>query len=181
MDTKFLAQIKKRLPWIAAAAALGGTGFLIGQALGGFPVNIAKFMGSQIVRQGGYNESLAGIIGYTVHFAVATSYVTLYALAVSLAPLPKQRTPRWIATAGVALLFAWFSTLATAPAIAITISVLSGQGFPASIPGLNTSLGFAFWNHLAFFSIAWLVTVVVPATLESRSTAVVPNSASSLA
>ena len=51
MDTKFLALIKKRLPWIAAAAALGGIGFLVGQALGGFPVNIAKFMGSQIVRQ----------------------------------------------------------------------------------------------------------------------------------
>ena len=59
MDTRFLAQIKKRLPWIAAAAALGGIGFLVGQVLGGFPVHIAKFMGSQIVRQGGYNESLA--------------------------------------------------------------------------------------------------------------------------
>ena len=75
MDTKFLAQIKKRLPWIAAAAALGGIGFLVGQVLGGFPVHIAKFMGSQIVRQGGYNESLAGIIGYTVHFAIATSSI----------------------------------------------------------------------------------------------------------
>ncbi|MEE8487555.1 MAG: hypothetical protein V3S56_05255 [Gemmatimonadota bacterium] len=53
------------------------------------------------------------------------------------------------------------TTLITAPAIAATISLLSGNGLPDRLPPLNMSWGWPAWNHLLFFGIAWLGTVVL--------------------
>ncbi len=170
MISKLAAELRRRIPWIAAAGLVGGGAFVTAQVVAGFPSHIAEFMGTQIVRRGGYSESLAGILGWGVHFAVALSWATLYAVAITATPLPERRGPRFGAAAGIAVVFAWIATLLTAPAIATTISVLAGQGFPASLPGLNTSFGFPFWNHVGFFSIAWLLIVIVPALLASRAT-----------
>lgn len=35
-----------------------------------------------------------------------------------------------------------------------------GQGFPDSLPSLNTSLAFVFWNHVGFFIISLAITVI---------------------
>ncbi len=94
MSIKLPAELKRRIPWIAAAGLIGGIGFLVGQHLAGFPANIAQFIGRQVVRGGGYSESLTGVIGYGVHFSVALSYAALYGVAVSLTPLPGRHAPR---------------------------------------------------------------------------------------
>ena len=122
-------------------------------------------MGRQIVDQGGYSESLAGVIGPGIHFAVSLTYATLYAFLSRQPVMPAARGARWMAGLLLALLLGWLTTLATAPAIAVTISVLAGKGWPAALPGLNTSLGFAFGNHLGFFAICWLLTLVLPDVL----------------
>ena len=62
----------------------------------------------------------------------------------------------------IAALLGWVTTLLTAPAITVTISILSGQGFPFSIPELNTSFGLPFWNHLLFFGVVWLMYTLIP-------------------
>lgn len=170
MISKLAAQLRGKIPWIAAAGLVGGGAFVTAQIVAGFPSHIAEFMGAQIVRRGGYSESLAGVLGWGVHFAVALSYATLFAVAVTATPLPERRAARFAAAAAVAVAFAWVSTLITGPAIAITISVLAGQGFPASLPGLNTAFGFPFWNHVGFFGIAWLLTVIAPDLLAERAT-----------
>lgn len=164
--------VTKRAPWIVAAALTGALVFVGAQVVGGFPQHIAEFMGAQIVRQGGYPESFQGVIGWGVHLGVAFSYATLFAVFVSLPFMPAARAPRWAAGLVLALALGVLSTLLTAPAITLTIGLLAGQGFPESLPALNTGWGFTFWNHLGFFLIAFALIVVLPDLLASRSGAV---------
>jgi hypothetical protein len=155
-------------PWVLASALVGAIAFVTVQKLAGFPMNIAQFMGREIVRQGGYSPGLAGLVGWFVHLGVAASYATLYA-AIVLAPFfPTDRAARWGAALGVALVLGWLTTLVTAPAIAITIGLLSGQGFPASLPSLNATFGSVFWNHVGFFLISFGITVVARDTFRAR-------------
>ena len=69
-----------------------------------------------------------------------------------------------------AVVLGWITTLLTAPAITVTISILSMQGFPASIPELNTTLGLPFWNHVLFFEIVWLIYTLMPTLREAAVT-----------
>ncbi len=165
---KHIRRIVKRTPWIAAAAALGALVFVGVQVVTGSPQHLAEFMGSQIVRRGGYPESLEGIIGWGVHLGVSASYATLFAVLVSLSFLPSARLPRWAIGLALASTLGVVSTLITAPAISVTISLLAAQGFPESLPGLNTGWGLPFWNHLGFFVIAFAFIVVVPDLLADR-------------
>lgn len=154
--------MKRLAPWVVLAALVGAIQFVVAQALGGFSPNIAQFMGRQIVNQGGYSESLAGAIGWGIHLGVSLTYAALYAFLSHQPVMPAARIARWTAGLVLVLLLGWLTTLATAPAIAVTISVLAGQGWPEALPGLNTSLGFAFWNHVGFFAICWALTLVWP-------------------
>ena len=160
--------LKTLAPGIAKAAVAGAIAFAVAQKLAGFPQTIPQFLGGQIVSQGGYPESLAGVIGWGVHLGVSLSYAALFALAVHFALGRADRTARWAGAAAIALVLGVTSTLITAPAIAVTISVLSGSGFPATLPGLNTGWGFTFWNHLGFFAIAWVIVVALPDVLRGR-------------
>jgi hypothetical protein len=40
------------------------------------------------------------------------------------------------------------------------VSLLAGNGLPASLPALQMEVGQPLWNHVIFFGIAWLGTVV---------------------
>lgn len=160
--------LKSMAPGVAKAAVAGAIVFAVAQKLAGFPMTIPQFMGGQIATQGGYPESLAGVIGWGVHVGVSLGYAALFALAVHFTVGGTDRAVRWAGSAVIALILAVVSTLITAPAIAITISVLAGNGFPATLPGLNTGWGFTFWNHLGFFAIIWLIIVALPDVLRAR-------------
>ncbi len=165
---KQIRRIAQRMPWIVAAAALGALVFVGVQVVAGSPQHVADFMGTQIVRQGGYPESLQGIIGWGVHLGVAVSYATLFAVLISLSFLPSARLPRWAIGLALVAALGVASTLITAPAISITISLLAAQGIPENLPGLNTGWGLPFWNHLGFFVIAFAFIVVLPDLLADR-------------
>ncbi len=151
--------VATRAPWVVASALLGALVFIVAQHIAGSPLDIAQFMGRQIVRRGGYSAGLALPLGWGVHLGVALTYATLYAV-VAFTVLPRAGAARWGLGLALAALLGWLTTLVTAPAIATTISLLAGQGFPGSLPALNTSLGFAFWNHIGFFLVSFAVTVV---------------------
>ncbi len=146
-----------RTPWILLSAGLGALAFVGIQnaALGG---NITQFLGAQISTQGGYGAGAAPYIGWGVHLAVSLSYAAL--AAVILGFLPAARGRRYASMAVATFGLGWVTTLITAPAIAVTISVLAGKGLPAALPGLNTAFGVPFWNHVAFFAIAFAVFAV---------------------
>ena len=152
--------LRRFMVWPALAALFGAATFITVQHVTGSAQDITQFIGAQIVRRGGYAASLSGVIGWGVHLSVSLSYAVLFA-AIVLAPFfPSAGRVRWVAGLVTALLLGWVTTLLTAPAIALTISFLSGEGFPNSLPALNTALGVPFWNHVAFFGVSWLVTVV---------------------
>jgi hypothetical protein len=154
--------IRKQLPWIALAGVVGAIVFALAQKLAGFSQTIPEFMGRAIVSGGGYADALVLPIGWGVHLGVALSYAILFSLIAGL-PARQPRSVTWLALMiGLVLVFGWVSTLITQPAIAITVGVLSGQGFPATLPPLNRSFGFVFWNHVAFFAIVLVITRVIP-------------------
>jgi hypothetical protein len=147
------------------AGVVGSLVFWLFQVLSsGF--TIPQYMGEQIAVQGGYPRTLAPLIGWGVHLGVSLSYALLFAV---LAAVLSAKSPG--RTLGLSLVLAallgWITTLVTAPAIAVTINVLSRKGFPAELPGLNTDLGLPLYNHLLFFAVVWMVTVLVP-TLKQR-------------
>ena len=157
--------IRKQLPWIVVAAVIGAIAFAVAQKIAGFPQTIPEFMGRAIVNGGGYSQSLAVPIGWGVHLGVALGYAILFSLIAAL-PVFRRGGPTQLALlVGLVFLLGWVSTLVTQPAIAITIGLLSGQGIPAVLPPLNKSLGFVFWNHVAFFAIVLVVTRAGPALL----------------
>lgn len=139
----------------------GAIAFDIAQRLEGLPVTIATFMGQAIVRRGGYPEGLETVIGWTVHLGVSIAYTAIFANAAWTLFGAMERRNRWFAAAMLAAALGIATTFITAPAIATTISLLSGNGLPDRLPGLNTSWGWPAVNHLLFFGIAWLGTVVL--------------------
>ena len=148
------------LPALLTGVA-GAVVFDIAQRLEGLPVTISTFMGRAIVRRGGYPEGLETVIGWSVHIGVSVAYAAIFAIAAWTLFGTMQRSQRWVLSGVLAALLGVATTLITAPAIAATVSLLSGQGFPNSLPPLNMSWGWPAWNHLLFFGIAWLGTVIM--------------------
>ena len=141
---------------VAGALAFDGA-----QRLEGLSPTIPAFMGRAIVRRGGYPEGLETLIGWGVHLGVSVVYVGVFAIAAWTLFGSMERNQRWLAAGMLATALGIATTLITPPAIATTISLLSGGGLPDRLPALNTSWGWPAWNHLLFFGIAWLGTVVL--------------------
>jgi hypothetical protein len=153
--------------WILAGLT-GATTFWLFQVLTG-PSTIPQFIGQEIVSRGGYPEALSVPIGWGVHLGVSLSYSHLFAL-IMLIPFSSSSGIRVLIGMIAAILMGWITTLLTVPAITVTISMLSMQGFPASIPELNTTLGLPFWNHVLFFEIVWLIYTLIPTLRETAVT-----------
>jgi hypothetical protein len=150
----------RRVKWWLVAGVTGAIAFWLFQGLTG-PVTIPQFMGQQIVVRGRYPAGLSLPIGWGAHLGVSLAYALLFAVLMLL-PSRVSAAARLGIGLGVAALLGWVTTLLTVPAIAATISVLSGHGFPAELPGLNTSFGLPFWNHLLFFGVVWAVYLLIP-------------------
>lgn len=148
------------LPALFSGVA-GAIAFDVAQRLEGFSPTIPAFMGEAIVRRGGYPDGLQTIIGWGVHLGVSVSYAAVFAIAAWALFGTLEKKKRWAFAGLLAAVLGVVTTLITAPAIATTISLLSGNGLPDRLPGLNTSWGWPGWNHLLFFGIAWLGTVVL--------------------
>jgi len=160
--------------WIVLAGAAGANVFVTIQILAGLPLHIAEFMGAQIARRGGYDASLAGVIGWSVHAAVALGYATLFALILQLPGFPSARGPRLTLAALCAVGLGWLTTLIAPPAIGLTIGALAGQGIPDSLPGPNTSVGIPLWTHLAFFATCFLILAVARPMGDRRPSVIDP-------
>jgi len=139
----------------------GAIAFDVAQRLEGLPITIAAFMGRAIVRRGGYPEGLETVIGWGVHVGVSVAYVAIFAIAAWTLFGSVERKNRWLGAGILAAVLGVATTVITSPAIAATISLLSGNGLPGRLPPLNMSWGWPAWNHLLFFGIAWLGTVVL--------------------
>ena len=155
-----------KVKWWLAAGILGSVEFWLFQVRTGSST-IPQFMGEQIVAQGGYPKVLTLPIGWGVHLGVSLAYSLLFAI-IMVIPFSRSTFARLGIGAVIALVLGWFATLLTAPAITVTISLLSGQGFPATLPGLNTTLGLPLWNHLLFFGVVWVVYLLIPNLFRSR-------------
>lgn len=175
-----LRSLLERAPYVFAAGVLGALAFVGVQELTG-PGNIAAYMGAEIVERGGYPEGLAGVLGWGVHLGVSLGYAALFAAITALPAFPSARGPRLAVGLAVALGLGWVTTLVTSPAIATTISLLALQGLPESLPGLNTTLGVPFWNHIGFFLITFAVTVAARDRLAGVSAAPAPRLSEGLA
>jgi hypothetical protein len=139
------------------AGLLGAAAFVVAQKAKGFPLDIAGFIGNQVVEQGGYAAGLAIPIGWAVHLGVALTYASAFSMLVSCRFLHGARFgPR---TAGLLLIptLGYLTTMIAAPAIAVTISTLSLNGLPEALPALNQGASFALWNHLLFFAVCYVV------------------------
>jgi len=156
-----------KVMWWLVAGIMGSVEFWLFQVRTGSST-IPQFIGEQIVAQGGYPKVLSLPIGWGVHLGVSLGYSLLFAI-IMLIPFSRSTFARLGIGAVIALVLGWFATLLTAPAITVTISLLSGQGFPVTLPGLNTTLGLPFWNHLLFFGVVWGVYLLIPSLFRSRS------------
>ena len=148
------------LPALLTGVA-GAVAFDVAQRLEGLPVTISTYMGRAIVRRGGYPEGLETVIGWGVHLGVSVAYAAIFAIAAWTLFGSMQRRNRWVGSGLLAAVLGFATTVITTPAIAATVSLLSGNGLPGSLPALNMSWGWPAWNHLLFFGIAWLGTVVL--------------------
>ena len=153
--------------WVVAGLA-GAIAFWFVQIVTGSSA-IPQFIGQEIVSQGSYPEGLTPPIGWGVHLAVSLIYSLFFALLMLL-PFSSSSGIRVLIGMTAAVVLGWITTLLTAPAITVTISILSMQGFPASIPELNTTLGLPFWNHVLFFEIVWLIYTLMPTLREAAVT-----------
>ncbi len=152
--------------WWLIAGIVGGIVFWLFQVLTG-PTTITQFMGEQIVAEGKYSQALAIPIGWAVHMGVSLSYSLLFAV-IMMGLSSRSLASRLAFGSAIAAALGWITTLLTVPAITVTISVLSGHGFPAQLPGLNTTVGLPFWNHMLFFAVVWTVYLLVPSLTKMR-------------
>jgi hypothetical protein len=146
--------------WWLVAGLAGAIVFWLFQVLTG-PSTIPDFIGEQIVAQGGYLKGLTLPIGWGVHLGVSLGYALLFAALVGI-PWSASQGARLAIGLAVAAVLGWVTTLLTVPAITVTISLLSGRGFPRELPGLNTSFGLPFWNHMLFFGVIWTLYLLIP-------------------
>jgi hypothetical protein len=153
-----------KVMWWLAAGITGAIVFGLFQVLTG-PATIPQFMGQQIVEQGGYPQALTIPVGWAVHIGVSLSYSLLFAV-IMIFLSSQSPASRLVLGLVLAALLGWITTLLTVPAITVTITVLSGHGFPAQLPGLNTTFGLPLWNHLLFFGIVWAIYLLVPSLLK---------------
>jgi len=153
-----------KIRWWLAAGFVGALEFLLFQVLTG-PSTITEYMGQQIVAQGGYPGWMTIPIGWGVHLWVSYSYSLLFAV-IMLIPFSRSRAVQLVVGLIIGALLGWITTLLTVPAITVTVSALSGQGFPAELPGFNTSFGLPFWNHMIFFGAVWVVYLLIPTLLK---------------
>ncbi len=116
---------------------------------------IPAFIGGQIVSQGKYSLS-PSLVGWAVHLWVSFSYAALLTLILQIPFSSSLALNRGIGLAA-GLILGWATNKIAPPAIQVTISLLSGKGFPSPLWDLNPSAGHAFWNHLLFFVVVWLV------------------------
>ncbi len=153
--------------WLAGGIA-GSLLFWLVQTLTAGPT-ITEFMGQQIVAAGSYPAAWTTFIGWAVHLGVGLAYAGLIALLIaSLGGRPRA------AALGIgflaALILGWLTALIAPPAISITISLLGRQRWPPELFPLNTELGLPLWNHLAFFTLNWLIQTAPIRNQGPRST-----------
>jgi hypothetical protein len=120
---------------------------------------ITAYIGEQVVAAGGYSPTSAPFIGWAVHLGVSLSYAGLVAILAWLLRSASGST-RFALGLAATLALGWVTALIAPPAISVTVGVLAGQGWPHDIFPLNTDLSLPLWNHLAFFTLNWLVQVV---------------------
>jgi hypothetical protein len=91
---------------------------------------------------------------------VAFANTALYAIVAWMMFGALGRRLRWLAAGLLAGLLALAATLVAPLASRTVVSLLAGNGLPASLPALQMEVGQPLWNHVIFFGIAWLGTVV---------------------
>ena len=163
----FLTEFGSRLPFALATVVIGALVFTWVQALTG-KTDIAAFIGRKIVELGGYKASFANPLGWSVHLSVALSYAVAYTTVVSLPVFPQRRPLRLIAGAVSAVGLGVVTTLFSNPLISIAINVLAGNGWPEKVAALYTKTGVPLWNHLGFFTLAFLVILVLADIVRQR-------------
>ncbi len=158
--------------WLVSGVA-GAIVFWLVQVAAG-EGTIPQFMGEQIASTGGYAPVLAPAIGWAVHLGVSLAYAGFFALIASLfarASFPARVTATLVLVLGLG----WVTAVIAPPAISVTISVLSGRAWPSELFPFNTEIGLPLWNHLLFFSLCWLVQVVVAGPLVTTAQNVSPS------
>ncbi len=155
-------KIQKRLPWVLMMTLIGGLGFTWVQALAGTG-NIAEFVGKRTVEIGGYPDHFAGPIGWSTHMYIAFSYSMVAATIVSLPFFPNRTSKKIVFCVVLGVVVGWITTLIANPAIVITCNLLALKSpFASDIfeLGVYTKFGVPLWNHLWFFTAAFLLTGV---------------------
>ncbi len=155
-------EIQKRLPWVLLMTLIGGLGFTWVQALSGTG-NIAEFVGKRTVEIGGYPDNFAGPIGWSTHMYIAFAYSMAAATIVSLPFFPNQTPKKIVFCVVLGVVVGWITTLIANPAIVVTCNLLALKSpFASDIfeLGVYTKFGVPLWNHLWFFTAAFLLTGV---------------------
>lgn len=146
------------VPVVVTSVVGGAIFYLLQRTLG--TGNSFEQLGRAVVRQGGYPVDLAPLVGMGVHLSVAFAYTALYAIVAWTMFGALGRRLRWLAAGLLAGLLALAATLVAPLASRAVVSLLAGNGLPASLPALQMEVGQPLWNHVIFFGIAWLGTVV---------------------
>lgn len=145
---------------VVFTSVVGGAVFYVLQRAFGTGTSSLEQLGRAVVRQGGYPVDLAPFVGAGVHLSVAFAYTALYALAAWTMFGALGRRVRWLGSGLLAGVIAVAATLVAPLASRTVVSLLAGNGFPARFPALQMDVGQPLWNHVIFFGIAWLGTVV---------------------
>lgn len=146
-----------RAPYTVLTGLAGGLLFTWVQAFTG-STNIAEFLGTAIATKGGYPETFAPAIGWTVHLTIAVSYAVLFSVLWSAFLRTGQGFARHACIAVTAVTVGVATTWIANPAISATIALVSGNGLPEMIAAPYFKLGVPLWNHVAFFAFAAVVT-----------------------
>ena len=160
---QLLKKLHHRLPWILIMSIVGAFGFVWIQTWTGGG-NIAEFVGNRTVAIGGYPDHYAGPIGWTTHFVISFAYTLLAASIASMPFFPAQAPKNLVASIVLGLAIGWGTTLIANPAIVVTCNVLAmNSPFASDLLelGIASKPGVPLWNHLWFFTAAFLLTGVV--------------------
>lgn len=145
---------------VVVTSVVGSAAFYVLQRTLGTGSTSLEQLGRAVVRQGGYPVDLAPLVGAGVHLSVAFAYTALYAVTAWMLFGALGRRLRWIFAGLLAGVLAIAATLIAPLASRAVISMLAGNGLPERLPTIQMELGQPLWNHVVFFGIAWLGTVV---------------------
>lgn len=145
---------------VVLTSVVGGAVFYLLQRTLGTGATSLQQLGRAVVRQGGYPVDLAPLVGAGVHLSVAFAYTALYATAAWTMFAGLGRRVRWLASGLLAGILAVAATLVAPLASRTVVSLLAGNGLPTTLPALQMAVGQPLWNHVIFFGIVWLGTVV---------------------